>query len=57
MTETEAKKLRQTVEAVRKTGAKPLELTETDPNKLRHVVEAVRATRPATASAGAGDRR
>jgi CO dehydrogenase/acetyl-CoA synthase gamma subunit (corrinoid Fe-S protein) len=49
---TDAQKLRQIVEAVRKTGAKPLQLTETDPERLRHIVEAVRTTKPATASLG-----
>jgi len=54
---TDAQKLRQIVEAVRKTGARPLELTETQSERLRHIVEAVRATRPATVSATEGDRR
>jgi len=54
---TDAQKLRQIVEAVRKTGARPLELTEVDSDKLRHIVEAVRAVRPATVSAAEGDRR
>jgi len=49
---TDAQKLRQIVEAVRKTGAKPLQMTETDPERLRHIVEAVRTTKPATASLG-----
>ena len=53
---TNAQKLRQIVEAVRKTGAKPLQLTETHPERLRHIVEAVRAARPATVSAAEGDR-
>ena len=57
MTETENRKLRQIVEAVRNTGAKALQLTEVDQERLRHVVEAVRTVRPATVSAAAGERK
>jgi 2-keto-3-deoxy-6-phosphogluconate aldolase len=57
MTEAEARKLRQIVEAVKSTGARPLELTETHPDRLRHVVEAVRTVKPATMSAGAGEQK
>lgn len=57
MTETEARKLRQIIEAVRNTGAKPLHLTEVESDKLGHIVEAVRTVMPATVSAGAGDRK
>jgi len=52
MTEAEARKLRQVVEAVRNTGAKALQITEIESDKLRHIVEAVRTIKPATASQG-----
>jgi hypothetical protein len=54
---TNEQKLRQIVEAVRKTGAKAPDLTEVESDKLRHIVEAVRAIEPATVSAAAGDQK
>jgi hypothetical protein len=54
---TNDQRLRQIVEAVRKTGARPLELTETQLERLRHIVKAVCAAGPATVSAAEGDRR
>ncbi|MCG7853405.1 MAG: hypothetical protein MIO92_12865 [Methanosarcinaceae archaeon] len=54
---TDAQKLRNIVEAVRKTGAKALQLTEVAPERLRQIVEAVRTVRPATMSTGAEDQK
>jgi hypothetical protein len=54
---TNDQRLRQIVEAVRKTGAKALQLTEVDQERLRHVVEAIRTVRPTTMSAAVGDQK